>query len=199
MAATAKSYDATKIILGPGDLWVNVGVPSAGARLTLASDGTPDSVSSPNAKHVGMTKEGCELTYKPSITDFSADELTSPFISRLMAEEVSIKGEMFQVFDWSLLQKMTVGGTYNTNTAYEEMTIGGLSAVATVSIALIAPDINNPTTKFVVAQLYKTYNKAGWNFRITRKNPASLPFEFMGLSVTTRSAGDQVGNIWKQI
>ena len=36
---------------------------------------------------------------------------------------------MFQVFDWSLLSKMTVGGTYNTNTAYEELTMGGLSVV----------------------------------------------------------------------
>lgn len=199
MAGTAKSYDATKIILGPGDLWLNVAVPSAAARMTLHTDGTPDSTANPQAKHLGMTKEGCEITYKPNVQDFEADEITSPFLSRIITEELSIKGEMFQVFDWALLAKMTVGGTYNTNTAYEEMTLGGLSTVTTMSIALIAPDINNPTTKFVVCQIYKTYNKAGWNFRETRKQPASLPFEFMGLSVTSRASGDQIGNIWKQV
>lgn len=201
MAGTAKSYDATKIILGPGDLWVKVSVPSAGARMTMYSDGTPDATANTTAKHVGMTKEGCEVSYKPNVVDFEADELTSPFLSRIIAEDISIKGEMFQVFDWALLYAMTVGGTYNSNTSttsgYEELTLGGLSAISTFSIALIAPDINAPTTKWVTIQLYKTYNKAGWIFRTTRKQPASLPFEFKGLSVTTRSATDQVGNIWK--
>jgi hypothetical protein len=166
----------------------------------MYSDGTPDATANTTAKHVGMTKAGCELMYKPNVVDFEADELTSPFLSRLIGEVVSIKGEMFQVFDWSLLYAMTVGGTFNSNTSttsgYEELTIGGLSAISTFSIALVAPDINAPTTKWVVAQLYKSYNKAGWGFTVTRKNPASLPFEFAGLSVTTRASGDQVGNVW---
>lgn len=201
MAGTAKSYDSTKIILGPGDLWAKVSVPSAGARMTLYTDGTPDATANTTAKHVGMTKAGCEVSYKPSTADFEADELTSPFLSRLITEELAIKGEMFQVFDFALLYAMTVGGTYNTNTSttsgYEELTIGGLSAITTYSIALIAPDINAPTTKWVTVQLYKSYNSAGWNFTVTRKQPASLPFEFKGLSVATRTAGDQVGNIFK--
>lgn len=199
MAGTAKSYDATKIILGPGDLWAKVAVPTAGNRLTVHTDGTPESVANPTAKHIGMTKEGCEVSYKPSVEEFTADELTSPFLSRIVGEVLAIKGEMFQVFDWALLAAMTVGGTYNTNMAYEELTIGGKSDVVTVSVALIAPDINNPTTKFVVAQLYKSYNKEGWAFRVTRKQPASLPFNFEGQAVTTRASGDQVGNIWKQV
>lgn len=199
MAGTAKSYDATKIILGPGDLWLNVAVPSAGARITLFTDGTPDATANPSAKHLGMTKEGCEVSYKPATEDFTADEITAPFLSRILGEVLSIKGDMWQVFDWALLAKMTVGGTYNTATGYEELTIGGLSAVSTYAIALVAPDINNPTTKFVVAQLYKAFNKEGFTFRITRQSPASLPFNFEGQAVATRVNGDMIGNVWKQV
>jgi hypothetical protein len=54
-------------------------------------------------------------------------------------------------------------------------------------------------TLFNVVQIYKTFNKAGWSFPATRKNPANLPFEFEGLAITTRAAGDQVGKIWHKV
>jgi hypothetical protein len=202
MAGSTRSYDATKIILGPGDLWANVAVPAAGARITIDTTSgvhTPDATENPSAKHIGMTKEGCEISYKPNVQDFESDEQTAPFLSRLITEILGIKGELFQVFDWDLLAKMTVGGTRNTTTTYEELTIGGKSSVTTSSIVLIAPDLTSPTTLFIVCQLYKTYNKAGWAFRVTRKQPASLPFEFEALSVTTRAVNDQQGNLWKKI
>ena len=44
MAGTTKSYTPAEIVQGPGDLWVIGQAPSdANVRLTLASDGTPDS------------------------------------------------------------------------------------------------------------------------------------------------------------
>lgn len=202
MAGSTKSYDATKIILGPGDLWLDVAVPSAGARATIdttSGSHTPDSTAHPNAKHLGMTMEGTEVAYAPNVQDFEADEITAPYLSRIITEVLSIKGKMLQVFDWDLLESMTVGGVKATGSGYEELPIGGRSSVTTTSILLIAPDITTPATYYTVVQLYKTYNSAGWAFPITRKNPASLAFEFKGQAITTRAVGDQVGNIWKKV
>ena len=206
MAGTSKSYDATKIVLGPSDLWLNVGLPAAGARLAVAlntaSELSPEAVGSPSAVHLGMTKEGCTFEYKPEVQSFGSDELTAPHLSRIISESCTIKGEFLQVFDWSILAKMTVGGTRTSNTSttsgYDQLTMGGLSSISTYPIALIGPDINGGGLYWVV-QLYKTYNKSGFTFHVTRKDQSSAPFEFEGLSVTTRASGDQVGNWWKSI
>jgi hypothetical protein len=200
MAASTKDYDANEIILGPSDLWLDVAVPAASSRLTLDT-GTPDTTANPSAFHLGMTEAGCTISYKPEIQDFTSDELTGPHLSRVISEAFTIKGNFLQVFDWDLLAKMTVGGTLgshtNTSTGYEELTIGGKISLSTFSIALIGPDIAD-STKYWVCQLYKTYNKAGIEFTVTRKDQSKVPFEFMGMSVTTRAVNDMIGNFWRQ-
>lgn len=199
MAGTAKNYSANQIILGPADLWINVAVPSASGRLALHTDGTPESVANPNAVHLGMTSGGVTFEYKPEISDFTSDELTAPHLSVLTSEMATVKGEFLQVFNWSLLERMTVGGTRNVNTStttgYEELTFGGKSTVSNFSVALIGQDISG-TSEYWVIQLYKTYNKAGFNFTVTRKDQSKASFEFNGLAITTRASGDQIGNFW---
>lgn len=202
MAGTAKSYNGDKIVLGPSDVWLGVSVPSAGARLTVAADLTPDATANPTCVHLGMTESGVTFSYKPEIQDFSSDELTAPHLSRIISESMTLKGNFLQVFDWDILEKMTVGGTKTKNTStasgYHSLTAGGLSSISTFSIAVIGPDIANSSLYWVI-QLYKTYNKAGFEFNVTRKNQSSAPFEFMGLAVTTRTAGDQIGAYWRSL
>ena len=198
MAAATKNYNANQIILGPSDIWLDVAVPAASSRMTLTS-GTPDTTANPNAIHLGMTAAGTTFEYKPEIQEFTSDELTAPHMSRIISESCTIKGEFLQVFNWALLEKMTVGGTKNVNTntstGYEELTMGGLSTVSTYSIALIGQDISG-TDQYWVIQLYKTYNKTGFNFSVTRKDQSKAAFEFMGLAVPGRTVGDQIANFW---
>lgn len=201
MAGTSKAYDSTEIILGPADVWLEVAVPTAGNRLTLHTDGTPDATANPSAVHLGMTAAGTTFSYVPEIQDFSSDELTAPHLSRIISETMKLEGEFLQVFDWSILAKMTVGGTKNTNTSttsgYEELTIGGISTIDTFSVALIGTDIGDPTL-FWVIQLYSTFNKAGFNFSVTRKDQSKAKFEFVGQAITSRTSGDQIGNYWHE-
>lgn len=199
MAGTSKNYNANQVVLGPSDVWLNVAVPSAGSRMTLHTDGTPDSTANPNAVHLGMTAAGVTFEYKPDIQDFTSDELTAPHISRIISEACTLKGEFLQVFNWALLEKMTVGGTKNTSAspAYEELTIGGLSTISTYSVALIGPDISG-SSEYWCIQLYKTYNKAGFNFTVTRKDQSKAAFEFHGLAIPSRASGDQIANFWHQ-
>ena len=201
MAGTAKNYNGNQIVLGPSDLWLDVAVPNAASRLTLDADGTPDGTANPTAIHLGMTAAGVTFEYMPEIQDFTSDELTAPHMSRIISEKASLKGEFLQVFNWNLLAKMTVGGTRNVNTntstGYEELTMGGVSTVSTFSVALIGPDIQG-TGQYWVVQLYKTFNKSGFTFAVTRKDQSRAPFEFSGLAVTTRTVGDQIANFWHQ-
>jgi hypothetical protein len=201
MAGTAKNYNANQIVLGPSDLWLNVAVPAASSRLTLDADGTPDATANPNAIHLGMTAGGVTFEYVPEVQDFTSDELTAPHLSRIISERATLKGEFLQVFNWSLLEKMSVGGTKNVNTntstGYEELTMGGLSTITTFSIALIGSDISG-TNQYWVVQLYKTFNRAGFNFTVTLRDQSRTPFEFNGQAVTSRATGDQIGNFWHQ-
>lgn len=201
MAGTSKNYNGNQIVLGPSDLWLNVAVPNAASRLTLDADGTPDNTANPDAIHLGMTAGGVTFEYMPEIQDFTSDELTAPHMSRIISEKASLKGEFLQVFNWNLLAKMTVGGTRNVNTntstGYEELTMGGVSTVSTFSVALIGPDISG-SGQYWVVQLYKTFNKSGFTFAVTRKDQSRAPFEFSGLAVTTRAVGDQIANFWHQ-
>jgi hypothetical protein len=200
MAALNKNYNSNQIILGPCDVWLNVGLPAASARLVLTS-GTPDDGvgNSPNAIHLGMTEAGVTFEYTPEIQDFSSDELTAPHLSRIVSESARITGNFLQVFNWNILEKMTVGGKKtvdtNTSTGYEELTFGGQSEITTFPVAVIGQDIQG-TNQYWVIQLYKTFNRAGFSFTVTRRNQSQAPFEFVGQAITSRAAGDQIGNFW---
>lgn len=197
MSGVARNRNANQIILGPCDVWLNVALPGNAARLSLHTDGTPLAASNPDAIHLGLTEAGVTFEYTPEIQDFTSDELTAPHLSRLISESARITGSFLQVFNWALLEKMTVGGKFNTNSAYEELTFGGLSTVTTFPVALIGQDISG-SSEYWVIQLYKTYNKAGFNFTVTRRDQSKAPFEFMGLAITSRTVGDQIGNFWHQ-
>lgn len=199
MAATAKNLDGSKIILGPGYLWADVGVPAAASRLTLASDGSPDSVGSPNAKNLGLTVGGCTVEFGLETQSFESDELTAEHLSRIVKQPISIKAELLQITDFANVMKYVMpGANYSTSTGYKQLTIGGSSVITTYSFALICADVAD-ATKFIVVQLYKGYNKAPFSFNITRKDQAKASIEIVGQSIATRAEGDQTGNFWMQI
>lgn len=198
MAATAKNYATAMVEIGPGDLWLNVGLPGAAARIVLASDGTPDSVTNPSCVHLGMTTDGAKLLYTPNITEYESDEQTSPIIVQNVKEVLGISGNMIQTLDSVLLSYLIAGGTRTAGSGYEEVAIGGKQTVATFTVAYIAP-IYADTTKFLVYNLYKAYNKAGFSIDVSRKKMSAIAFDFNGMAISTRAVGDQTGKVWKSI
>lgn len=198
MAGTAKAYTTAMVELGPGDVWLNVAVPGAGARVTLHTDGTPESVANPSAKHLGMTLDGAKLIYNPSLTNFESDEQTAPIITQLAGEEARIEGSSLQILDTALMTYLIAGSTFGSGSGYEQNTVGGKQTVATFTVLYVAP-IYADTTKFLVMNLYKAYNASGWQADLSRKKMAVVPFNFFGLSISSRAAGDQLGNLWKTV
>lgn len=198
MPNTPLAYLTPNIIKGPAHVWLDVAVPGAGARLTLGTDGTPESVANPSAKHLGKLMEGARVSIKPTLEQSFSDETDSPYRTIISAQEMMISGAWLQVFDTVLLQKMMAGMTYASGAQYEQITMGGNVTLATFSAAIIFALAEDPS-KFGVVHFYKSYNEAGLEFDVTRKKDASSPFQLRGLSVSTRAAGDQIGSVWKQV
>lgn len=198
MAGTSKAYNTAMVELGPGDIWLNVATPGTGARVTIHTDGTPESVANPSAKHLGMTLEGARLIYTPGLTNYESDEQTAAIITQLSGEEARIEGSSLQILDTALMTYLMAGATYAAGAGYESNTLGGKQTVATFSVLYVAP-IYADTSKFLVVSLYKAYNAAGWQADLSRKKMAAVPFNFFGLSIASRAAGDQLGNWWKSI
>lgn len=198
MAGTAKSYNTNYVEIGPADIWLDVAVPGAGGRITLHTDGTPESVANPSALHLGMTLEGSRVIYTPNVTEFESDELTAPIIVQNVGEVLAIEGTMLQVLDTLIAIKLMAGGTRSTGSGYEEISLGGKQTVPTFTVAVIAP-IYADTTKFVVFNIYKAWNSAGWQMDLSRKKMSSVPFSFKAQAISSRAQGDQNGKYWKTV
>lgn len=198
MAGKATNWNTAAIANSKGQLWANLAIPGAGARLTLHTDGTPDSTANPNAVHLGMTREGAKYMVKPTFEDYFADEFRAPIKSQLTQIEAAITAELLQVHDSDLLALLSNGfGTRTTGTGYEQITFGEIAMVYT-SIALIFPLEADPT-KFGVFHLYKARNEGGIETELGRRKLSGVPINFKGLDITSRAAADTIGSFWKQV
>lgn len=199
MPGTALNWTSTKIPRGVlYHIWAGLAVPADGARLTLHTDGTPESVANPNAVHLGRSDEGAELLYRPTVENFFSDEFAAPYRAVIGAEEMRINASLKPVMDMAILDKISLGGTRATAAGYDQMKFGGLLALVTTSVAVIFRDPED-ATKFCVWQLYKAFNESGIAFRMRRTQDGSTPVSFKGLAIPTRTAGDQLGSFWCQV
>ncbi len=199
MAGTALNNDTTTIVVDRvAQLWAGLAVPSAGARLTLDADGTPDATANPNAIHLGHTIEGTTISIVAAITKHFVDELEAPFKASVDATDMMFEGRFAQVMDEDVLKQITAPfGTYATGSGYKEFSIGRKTLTYT-SLALIFPTPMD-STKFAVAHIYNGLNEAGLTYSVSRKGMADTPFKFVAYGLSTRAAGDTVGKYWWQI
>lgn len=198
MAGTATDWNVAAIANTKGQIWANLAIPAGGARLSLHTDGTPDGTANPNAKHLGMTREGAQFLVKPKFEQFYADEFTAPIKTGLGEQEMMISAELLQVTDTALLELLTPGvGTKTVGTGYEQVTFGQRAIVYT-SIALIFPTEADPT-KFAVFHLYKGLNEGGIDIKTGRKILSGVSLSFRGFDITSRAIADTAGSFWKQV
>lgn len=195
MAATPKNYSALTTVNGPVDIWMECGVPGAGAAPTLATDGTPDDASSPNAVHAGMLKTGGGLNVAAELQERTSDNLVSPYEIRVLTASMAITGDMLQV-DAELLGLITPGATVDGSppTGKTGVTIGSISAVN--SSCVYAVWERKTAGKYYNAVIYDAYQANGFELALNRNEDGAAEVEFRSLAVTTRATVDQVGAIW---
>ena len=207
MAGTTDNWLSSRIALGPGKLYGNLGgttnapwdISSATVRLLLHTDGSPNSTQNPNAVHLGMTEGGEEWTLKVTATDYNADEFLDPITSRVTGQEARISGSLLQVSDFAVQQLMAPGATRSDVGGAEGLTFGAANpSIVYRSFAVIWP-VEGDSTKFCVFHLYKAYNAVGIAAQVTRSKLGSSPFELRGYPITTRTDGDYTGRFFRQV
>src|ERR1035437_6696347 len=113
---TAKAYDTTGIHQGPGDLWIIGVAPTDSAiRLTLASDGTPDSVTHAGSVCLGLTSGGINFTIKQKFSDIVVDQADGPVDTYVDDLEGMLEAELTQQ-SCDLLQQALSTGAYSAPT-----------------------------------------------------------------------------------
>lgn len=197
MAGTSDNWTVTKVSKSPGRIYSGLAIPSAGARMTLDADGTPDSTANPNAVHLGMTKEGVKLLVKKETVQDFADEFAAPIRNNISLGGMAIEGSLLQVLDWDTLEVLAAGvGTKGSGTGYEEMTIGALT-IAYSSVAVIFPT-EADSSKVAVFHIYKGFSALDIDLNISRQSLAEIPFRFEAYEVPTRADADTLGNFWQE-
>jgi len=198
MAGSTPTWRSTALAVLEGQLWGQLAIPAADARVTLHTDGTPESVANPNAFHYGHTKDGSKCRIKASYIEHYADESPSPLVSVVDKVEMAIAGALLAVTDLDVVKNLLTGvGTYSTASGYKQVRIGDF-AIAYQSLALIWPTFASGTY-FNVFHLYSTFNKVGIEFDVGRNKMGETPFEFMGHTISTRATTDHTGNYWQTI
>jgi len=198
MAGTTKSYAPTEIIQGPGDLWfIGTAPTDANVRLTLASDGTPDSTAHPGSVHLGAMSGAMTTSVKPKIAAIQLDQYDAPLDSYVAELDAKIEAEMGQS-ESSLLQRALGVGVYSAGSGYEQTTFGGVGTVPKGCFAVISPTRANPN-QYVVSALYLGVSTGGFSLALGRAKAALYKAQFTGLSDLTRTVGKQVGVVYQTL
>ena len=109
MAGSLTGWDTLEVIQTQAQIWGALAIPGAAAELTLHTDGTPESVANPSAKHLGHTAEGASLLVKPSYNEFSVDESPAPFKRNVGGMEIAIAANLVQIEDFDLAELLLPG------------------------------------------------------------------------------------------
>jgi hypothetical protein len=194
--------DITKIHQGPGKLWLNVSVPASGSRLLIDAAGDPTAGSPIFA---GATEGAATVLLSPKLETISADQVAAPIDVVMTAEGASIEVTLKES-DLAKLKNFIVNGAFTTGTdtglpagaqEYEEISFGGTLAIPKSSVAVISPR-RDAASKFVVSQLYQAYQAEAVQLPFQRGKETTYKVKFEALADASRTAGDQVGKIYRQ-
>ena len=197
------NVDATKIHQGPGKLWLAVTVPTNGNRLIINSAGEP---TAGTPVFAGATEGAATVVLSPKLEEINADQVAAPIDVVMTGEAESIEITLKES-DLAKLKHFIVHGSFSTGTdtglpagaqAYEEISFGGIMSIPKTSIAVISAR-RDTSSKFVVSQLYSAYQAEAIQLPFQRGKETTYKVKFVGLADPARSAGDQVGKLYRQM
>jgi hypothetical protein len=195
--------NAKLIHQGPGNLWIQVYVPTTGSRLLIDATGTPTQGS---PIYGGATSAGVTFSPAAKIEMLEADQISAP-VDGVMTGETNEMDVTMMESDLAKLRYFVQHGTFATGTdaglpsgdqLYEEIAFGGIIPIPQYSVANISPR-RDAVGKFVVSQLYNAVQMEAIKLPYTRKKPTEYGVKFQGLAITTRPVGDQTGKIYRQL
>jgi hypothetical protein len=197
MPTLTGSRDATKCIIGPGWLYLNVPVPAQNTPVSITmSTGTPPIPVPTQGLLVGYTKDGNKFTSGFTQTAIEADESKAPLWQQIATETLTIEGTLMQVVDPAVVAALLPNATYTSASGL--YTFGGavtVPAAAQVSALLIGQQRTPNDSKWVAAMLYSAMNGEAFVLNLTRKAATESSYKLEAQPVGSRPIGDQLGQL----
>lgn len=201
MSAIAKNFQMDGRLLGPGLIWADLDIPTAGNKLAVAQDSDgfwcPDNTAGINAsaKCIGATKGAITCSAKAERSKFYADQIQGAVDAKVQQVMMQIKADIYGLSASQVAKLATAGfGTQTVGSGFVTNTIGYIADTFS-SVALLAPR-RDDTTKCFVFHIYKAISDSGIEFAIGKDDLAVSGLVFDGYSITTRAANDMLGNYW---
>ncbi len=147
-----------------------------------------------------------DLDIGAKVEETNADQETLP-IDAVMTGEVDSIAVTLKESDCNKLQILIPHGTYATGTDsalptgaqnYEEIAFGGLKTVPKFGVLLISKR-KDQTSKFVVSQIYRAYQKEAVKLPFQRDKETTYKITFQTIADLNRPVGDRGGKVYRQI
>jgi hypothetical protein len=147
-----------------------------------------------------------DLDIGAKVEETTADQETLP-IDAIMTGEVDTIAVTLKESDCSKLQVLIPHGTYASGTdtalpagaqAFEEIAFGGLKAVPKFGVLLISKR-KDQTSKFVVSQIYRAYQKETIKLPFQRGKETTYKITFQAIADLNRPVGDRGGKVYRQV
>ena len=154
--------------------------------ITLTASGTLDGTAHVNAKEIGYTQDGFELTRSTTVEGLPTDQTKDEVVNSLAGQDVRLKTTMLQIRDYANLVLLNPGMVAVTGTGFSGIADNDSTVIATCAVACVAPTPND-ATKFKVIIGYACYNVAPFNEKLAREyNRTPLELKVVNAGRTDR-------------
>lgn len=192
------AIDVTKIHVGAVKIFANVTAPASGATPTLLphTSGVPN-VGSP--VDLGATEGDCVFKYHAEKTEIFVEQYLGPVDVYVGSEMATLTFTMKEVNYTAL--KLAYDNIGNVDDGSKTLFWGGggTSILAPTTQCVAFSSLRrDATTKFVIGVLYKSYSLKGFEAPFRKKGESMVSVEIHGLIDTSRTAGDQMFQFFRE-
>jgi hypothetical protein len=197
--------DATKIHIGPGDIFVTsdlTAVPlsgvdkndptSSGLMAMTTNYAAPSTVASPAWRNVGFTNGPATLTYRPTYYMVETEQAFAEVVTTPTSEEATLGFTMLEAEYKNLAVTMGQGTTHIVTgpPVQNAIHVGGK---ATVNLSVLVMNSRKRSgTGYYLTTIYQGYSNEGANFNFERRAELRQPVTVRMLADATRPVGDQL-------
>jgi len=191
------AFDVTRIEVGPARVFLGVTLPASGAGPTLMGHtaGVPAT-----GTEIGLTEGDTVLEIMSEKKEILAEQFYAPVEVFLTLQRAKVTFTAKESTVIGLRAALDAIG--QTTTATEDLYYFGAGAGAFAclkqSVFLSARRRDNPA-KYIICVLYSCYASKGLTYTFSRTKEATYPVELTALAITTRTAGDCMGQFYREI
>jgi hypothetical protein len=191
------AFDITRIEVGPARIFLGVSLPTSGAPPSIVTHtaGVPGS-----GTEVGLTEGDTVVEIESQKNQIMAEQFYAPVEVYLTVQNAKIS---FTAKESTIIAlRAALDNIGQSTSGTEELFYfgsgSGAFACLKQSVFLSARRRDNPA-KYIVAMLYSAYASKPLTYTFSRTKEATYPVELSALAVVGRTAGDCIGQFYREL